>query len=303
MPHRLPYFKFYPWDWETDDRVQLLSLEEKGAFISLLIAMWKRSEKEGTVDLPDSDPYIAAQLHVSITDWKRLRAVLVDGEWAVLRVDPERNTIYSKKLRQVYVESLEWTESRRKNGKNGGRPPKNAAPNNLVVSTSLPNANPVLSTSQPLGKPSENLPGADLIDQKKIKENDLVPDEPEPHASATRVRHPVTDDIRRLNDILYDRLFTENHVKPPRNWRSKNVQCLARLADQWSLEDIRQCANWMWRDEYWQAQFDSWATLERAFPKWLVTRPKIPAPIVLPGIKPSEDSSYDDLLKPNRQEG
>ena len=168
--------------------------------------------------------------------------------------------------------------------------------------------------TESVGNPSATVPY--LKDQK-----DLVPNEPEPNAKefepdpeqegeenteapelqpsspkSLRTKHPVTQEIRDLTEKLRERVFGERKLAP--NWRSKNVQCLARLADQWGLDDIKACANWMWQEPFWRDQFDSWMTLERAYAKWLLATKATgpPRSATLPGIRPSEDHTFDDLL-------
>ncbi len=77
-----PYFPFYPADWLSDPNVQFLSLEEAGAYITLLAYMW-RDGKECA--LPDDDKYLARLLHVSPQKWRKLREILIDGEHAVFK--------------------------------------------------------------------------------------------------------------------------------------------------------------------------------------------------------------------------
>lgn len=77
-----PYFPFYPADWLSDPNVQFLSLEESGAYITLLSYMWRDGKD---CALPDDDKYLARLLHVSTRKWVKLREILIDGEHAVLK--------------------------------------------------------------------------------------------------------------------------------------------------------------------------------------------------------------------------
>jgi len=78
----MPYFPFYPGDWLSDPNVQFLSLEESGAYITLLAYMWRDGKD---CALTDDDTYLARLLHVSTRKWAKLREILIDGEHAVLK--------------------------------------------------------------------------------------------------------------------------------------------------------------------------------------------------------------------------
>lgn len=134
------------------------------------------------------------------------------------------------------------------------------------------------------------------IDPAPKAEDAPKPSETVSSSRKTRTKHPVTQEIRELTDKLQANVFGDEPL--PVNWRSENVQCLARLADQWGLRRIKDCANWMWADPFWREKFDSWMTLERAYPKWLLTAKATGPPEMLahPGTRPSENTTYDDLL-------
>lgn len=80
---RFPHFDFYPGDWSTDAHNRYLSLAEKGAHIELLCLMWNAAS-EMDFGLVDDDRGISRALGVSVAEWQELRAVLVDGPYAVL---------------------------------------------------------------------------------------------------------------------------------------------------------------------------------------------------------------------------
>lgn len=82
---RFPHFDFYPGDWTSNGSNRYLTLEEKGAHIELLSAMWNDAT-ENHFGIPDNDR-AANVLGVSVKKWRRLRKVLVDGPNAVLRSD------------------------------------------------------------------------------------------------------------------------------------------------------------------------------------------------------------------------
>lgn len=200
MPRRLPHFDFYAWDWANDERVKLLSLEEQGAFLRVLIAMWQWSAKHETVDLPNDDRFLAAQVGVDLERWQRLRTALIDGDWAVLRVDDSTNTVYSKKMREVYVDAFRNAMVKRGNGEKGGRPRKNPLPaqleeaiaeeeepsDNLTDRYKEPTENLQVSVSETYSKPTENL--ADSHQSSVISHQSDQDQEIKTAATTARVR-------------------------------------------------------------------------------------------------------------------
>lgn len=118
-----PYFPFYPADWISDPNVQFLSLEESGAYITLLAYMW-RDGKE--CSLPDDDKYLSRLLHVSKQKWRKLREVLIDGEHAVLkktsdsqirnkRLDKEWSHMVEKSVKRSVASNTRWEKEKSKN--------------------------------------------------------------------------------------------------------------------------------------------------------------------------------------------
>lgn len=75
-----PYFPFYPADWLSDGNVRIMTLEESGAYITLLAFMWQEG-KDCT--LPDDDRYLSKLLNLSSRKWSSIRKTLIDGPGAV----------------------------------------------------------------------------------------------------------------------------------------------------------------------------------------------------------------------------
>ncbi len=67
------YFKFYPSDWLESDSIFMMTLEQDGAYIRLLAAMWKN----GAV-INDDPKLICNILRCSPAKWRKLRAALVE---------------------------------------------------------------------------------------------------------------------------------------------------------------------------------------------------------------------------------
>lgn len=111
---------WYPWRFDEDELVKLLTWQERGAYMMVLTSMWKWSEQHGTVDLPDNDWRIAGAVNIPYEDWIVLRERLVDHPAAPLQRDPEAHIIYSPTLRDEYAKSLARTASSRERGRLGG---------------------------------------------------------------------------------------------------------------------------------------------------------------------------------------
>ncbi|WDL99307.1 DUF1376 domain-containing protein [Alicyclobacillus sp. ALC3] len=115
-----PYFPFYPRDWLSDGNVQVLSLEEAGAYITLLAYMWNGGKD---CSLDDDDANLAKLLHVSLKRWKKLRSVLFDGSGAVFhvsdgrvrnkRLDAEWRAVLEKSANNTKAANKRWGKSER----------------------------------------------------------------------------------------------------------------------------------------------------------------------------------------------
>lgn len=103
-----PYFPFYPADWLSDPNVQFLSLEESGAYITLLSYMWRDGKD---CALPDDDKYLARLLHVSTRKWAKLREILIDGEHAVFKKTSD-GLIRNNRLDEEWVKANKVSKSR-----------------------------------------------------------------------------------------------------------------------------------------------------------------------------------------------
>lgn len=261
---RFPHFDFYPGDWRNDTNNGLLTFEERGVHIELLCLMWDQPD----CTLPDDDGVIARLLHVSVRQWKKWRQHLLDGDHPVFV--KENGRFFSKKLLKMWHKALDKSAKAQAAATErwNAKPAPEAGSEKTTDMPSPSDSNADALQMQSDGNASHQ---SSVTDHKSLKT--LVPgNAPEPTDPKTlrpapkRTRHPVTAEIRALTDTLATRLFQGEPL--PTNWRSKNVQCLAKLVDRWGLDNVRACANWMWQDPYWRTQFDSWMALERAYPKW-----------------------------------
>jgi len=114
-----PYFPFYPGDWLSDSNVQIMNMEETGAYITLLAHMWKDG-KDCT--LPDDDDHLAKLLRVSIKKWSRIKKTLVSGSGSVFyqskdgrlrnrRLDKEWSKAASKISKKVEAANKRWSNA------------------------------------------------------------------------------------------------------------------------------------------------------------------------------------------------
>ncbi len=76
------YFKFYPDDWLDSDSIFEMTLEEEGAYIRLLAAMWKLGGS-----IADSQKRICNILRCRPAKWKKIRAALVDEFGVIKSID------------------------------------------------------------------------------------------------------------------------------------------------------------------------------------------------------------------------
>lgn len=102
-----PFFAFYPRDWMSDPKVQLLDWKEEWAYFRLLMVCWTY---DGTCTLPNDDRVLSRLLGLSREEWAAIREVLIDGEHAVFSID-EHGRIFNKRL------MAEWVKAQNKSRK------------------------------------------------------------------------------------------------------------------------------------------------------------------------------------------
>ena len=118
------------WDAYIADTTHL-TLEQHGAYLMLLGAMWRR---EGY--LPNNDKLIARMLGCTPAKWRKLKADLAD----LLTIEPERIT--QKKLIEIWQKTEQKITKNRANAKRGGRPKssqKYTAKSNEINDLAKPN--------------------------------------------------------------------------------------------------------------------------------------------------------------------
>lgn len=87
-----------------------LTIEEHGAYLKLLIVMWRNGGW-----LPDDDGIVARYLGVTSARWKKLKSVV----GTFFSYDNDRFT--QKKLQEIFADKTKLSEENRENGKRGGK--------------------------------------------------------------------------------------------------------------------------------------------------------------------------------------
>lgn len=107
---KLPSLQFYPGDWKKDPGIQVLSLEEKGAWWEILLAMFE-SEKRGILllnGMPYSDDDLSNLLGISAENTRKISKRLLKVGVASIHVSSGalmcRRMVRDEKIRQLRSE-------------------------------------------------------------------------------------------------------------------------------------------------------------------------------------------------------
>lgn len=107
----VPYFPMYPADFEAD--TSHLTLEEDGAYNRLLRLCWMTPG----CSLPDDPAWIARRMRVSLADFQRVVAPLLDEFFK-----RAKGRVFSPRLTREWEKVDETSKKRSEAGKKGGRP-------------------------------------------------------------------------------------------------------------------------------------------------------------------------------------
>lgn len=137
--HNRPWFKLYPRDLLTDEKVQAFDLEQLGAYIKLLCVMWKASD----VRIPNDKKALMNILGVTHKKFSRIWKTLMPGNYKkqIFKIEKDEygdEWLYSKRLEIELNEVLELSQIRREVGMKGGRPKKqlhNQLQSNCITKT------------------------------------------------------------------------------------------------------------------------------------------------------------------------
>jgi len=181
---RYPHFDFYPGDWLDDANNRYQSLAAKGAHIELLCLMW-REATETQFGLLDDDRGLARALGLPLAEWQALRVELIDGPYAVLRV--ENGRIVSPRLRQEWHKARERSRAAQQSRQARAPRPRVTLPPETSVEA-LPDADSndrTTNVPRPLDERATNVvrqPNDRATNPRRL-----------PHESATSHQSPVTD--------------------------------------------------------------------------------------------------------------
>jgi len=148
---KAPAFQFYPKDFLTDEHVRLMSLQERGAYITLLCQCWT----EGT--LPADSERLARLCGVPSAAFRKLWPAL---EPCFRPASREDNRLVHPRLERERQKQRAYRKKQAENGKKGGRP----------ITQDKPTANPILSQS---GFPKESSAFASSSSSASAEENKI----------------------------------------------------------------------------------------------------------------------------------
>lgn len=214
---KLPFIRFYPADWLSDEKLRVCSRAARGTWMDLLCLMWKSARRgylEDAQGRPLTSPQLARVIGCNVQQIKKDIAELEAA--GVFSREHHTGVIYSRRLlREIeHVETsgrggaatseLKATAARA-NGAKGGRPTK-------------PNENPSKNPREPNPQKDE------ISDVQKIRSDTIPPSGPvagpeqegvielisTPEAAAnptfTRERNPDLDALATLDGSALDQV-------------------------------------------------------------------------------------------------
>lgn len=104
----LPYFTDYPKDYLAD--TAHLTWAEKGVYQTLRCLLW---DKGSECRLRADDETLSRLLGMPLREWRKFRAVLVEGDFPLFYVD-EEGRLYERSLLQRYAKAVEKSVKNRK---------------------------------------------------------------------------------------------------------------------------------------------------------------------------------------------
>lgn len=126
--HSRPWFKFYPRDWLSDEKVRAISLTARGAYVEILSCMWKSS----TGYLPNDEKRLQNMLGVSKEEFSEIWDELMPEDPQDRIFSIQKNRLFSKRLEKERKELIELSKMRSGYGKMGGRPKANEKQNESI---------------------------------------------------------------------------------------------------------------------------------------------------------------------------
>ncbi|WP_138223398.1 hypothetical protein [Nibricoccus aquaticus] len=120
MSRSLPFLKFFPNDWQSDERLRLCSLAARGLWIEILCLMWK-SPRRGYLEVSAGVPVSVLQLARLIGETQRTVAALIAELESAGVFSREENTgvIFSRRI----VKDMAFLDACSAAGRKGGGNP------------------------------------------------------------------------------------------------------------------------------------------------------------------------------------
>ena len=141
MSDKLPWFKFFPFDWETDEDVQLMDFFERGVYLTLLCRTWIEgsipadpSKAQGLLKQCLSNAYAKDEQRLSTAYDKIIKLFQPHPE------NPER--LVHWKMEEQRQELISLRDRRRKAGSKGGKQSSSKSQAKLKQSLSKPEPEP-----------------------------------------------------------------------------------------------------------------------------------------------------------------
>lgn len=173
-----PAFQFYPKDWQTDEKVMLMTLEQEGAYMRLLGHQWLHesipADVESLARICRTDDETMGRI------WEKVGTCFVEAE---------DGRLYNERLERQRQEMADFSERKSEAGKKGAKSrwQKHSTANGSATDVPLANDGPADCRLQSAGNTHKNA-GA----REDSPEPDNSPP-PTPPATAAGGSSPATD--------------------------------------------------------------------------------------------------------------
>lgn len=294
---KVPYMPFYPTEYLADDRLESFSAEEHGAYLLLLMHMWRRGGQ-----LPDDDRYLAGLAHVSLRRWTSLRPVLIGTTSASLKsltidqiVQPlisvpddstQERVITQPRLAAEYRKASALLEKQREGGRKGGSSPKGHPEGDLKDTLSPPQGD-LKETRGELDLERDQEKDQDLKDlnQGRIAAN--AGDAPPPPQSSIKKPRPRSPEAKALAARLKSQLHQRGVKTFPPDWHLKAQASAETLLRSLSPPEAEALMDWALAHPFWAGKVTNVDKLVDIAPEWQLARTRSPT-------TPRKESQYAD---------
>jgi uncharacterized protein YdaU (DUF1376 family) len=210
----LPYFNFYPKDFEAD--TSHLTLEEDGAYNRLLRLCWMTPG----CSLPDDDAWIMRRMRVDAEAFERaVRPVL--AEFFIRKAGRISNARMTKEHHKSDVAHQRRVSAGSQGGKAKALNSKDKAPSNAVAMPKQPEPEPEPDKKEDVGKPTS--PADKPPDKMRLPEDWALSDEGWAYARSQGIPDKVIEDEARGFHAYWTDRRDRDAKKSCRGWE----QCWA----------------------------------------------------------------------------